>query len=905
MCTVQKLAPQTARLLHSTQSISSVHDVVKELVENSLDSGGTNITVKLADFGYEKIEVCDNGCGISKSDLPQVVLPHYTSKITGFDDLHSLRTYGFRGQGLAVIAALSEVTIASKCQTEDVGHSFTFDHQCRVITQEALPFEGTAVTVKQLFKNVPVRRKHLSTPKNKATGLKKVERMLSALGIAWPGVRLCLYHDKSLVWKKIPVQTFGEAVGQVFGMTALNRMEYSEVQDNENNVTIQACLPKSESGTGELSSSDPDRMVILINRRHVAVREINQAIQKKYAEATGTSDLRKYPACAVRIDVPPEDIDVNYEPNKMVVVLVKQDAVLRLLDSLLDKVYGQPRTNRRADKENQHAAVTRRDVSSQPVPNRTGAINRTSASSVGHEDGHSLSCGHLDMAPDSNSTLDPREDRATTSDSVLPAVQPSHLPTASALISTTAAAPTSAPSSDHPVDPAPPQSSTRPQSALTIVPSEYSGWFRSPARRQQSPAKLAGETPTRRAHLRSRSPFTEGVSPGRQLQFRTSKTGLSWSLGLMENSQGKAIEPPVRVASASKRPSTSPAGPITPTKRLTRDPHCRRILDLIPRDKSPIEVYSGQRKEQILSQDPGINVEELAALIQDEWNTLTPAEQQQYDKRCRGSSSGSSETTARSTNGKQTMENRPSAEAQKSKCSSRKKITASFSLDSVIQGFEPYCALTQTFPKQDDGIAIIGYLSEAGGWLICRGTTIYALNAFRLKEAILFKRLVDSYALPMDHVYPPIEVDQSSLGKADLWKSLAGLQKGSCDFTGASYITDPLLLSNGFEVRFPSGSLDGRAEIVQKASSVGLNELKEILAKVLEHSGGCSLRQSRPAKTLFYLQGEAARMVQGGPPKISLIELQELMEQSRTAIDDKCIHARLVCTELFDFSTFA
>ncbi|KAL3252383.1 hypothetical protein MRX96_017699 [Rhipicephalus microplus] len=203
MKSLQKLDSCTARLLHSSQSIASVSSIVKEIVENSLDAGATNVVVKLVDYGLDRIEVIDNGHGVGEDDLPLVVLAGYTSKISKSEDLLSLTTYGFRGQALAAIAAVSRVTVASGPQSGEQGLALCFDTQGNIVSRRALPWNGgMRVTIEDIFKNIPVRRKHMENMKAKSAQLKKVQNFLYAMAIACPGVGLSLHHNKSLIWTK-------------------------------------------------------------------------------------------------------------------------------------------------------------------------------------------------------------------------------------------------------------------------------------------------------------------------------------------------------------------------------------------------------------------------------------------------------------------------------------------------------------------------------------------------------------------------------------------------------------------------------------------------------------------------------------------------------------------------------
>ena len=124
---IEALPTSTVHLIKSSQVITSLVSIVKELVENAIDAGATILTVRLENFGFDRIEVRDNGSGINEKNAAFVALPHHTSKIKNFSDLENLSSYGFRGEALASLCAVSDVTITSKVTAENIGHVFSYN----------------------------------------------------------------------------------------------------------------------------------------------------------------------------------------------------------------------------------------------------------------------------------------------------------------------------------------------------------------------------------------------------------------------------------------------------------------------------------------------------------------------------------------------------------------------------------------------------------------------------------------------------------------------------------------------------------------------------------------------------------------------------------------------------------
>ncbi|XP_042311513.1 PMS1 protein homolog 1 isoform X5 [Sceloporus undulatus] len=211
---MKQLPAETVRLLSSSQVITSVVSVVKELIENSLDANATSVDVKLENYGFDKIEVRDNGDGIRAADIPVMAMKHYTSKISSSEDLESLITYGFRGEALASICSTSEVLITTKTADEDFSTQYILDKSGHIISQKPSHLgQGTTVIVLKLFKNLPVRKQFYSTDKKCKEELKKIQKLLMAYGIIKPELRIVFTHNKTIERMNHYMQT-GPDVGE-------------------------------------------------------------------------------------------------------------------------------------------------------------------------------------------------------------------------------------------------------------------------------------------------------------------------------------------------------------------------------------------------------------------------------------------------------------------------------------------------------------------------------------------------------------------------------------------------------------------------------------------------------------------------------------------------------------------
>ena len=156
---MNRLPENTVKLIKGGQVVTSVSNVIKELVENSIDAGATNIEVKLVNYGLDLIEVKDNGYGVSPNELELMVAGHYTSKIKNFEDLSHISTYGFRGEALNSLCLVSSLEIISKRDQDQLAKNVKFDQNGRKIMEKKLAStRGTIIKAFNLFENLPVRK---------------------------------------------------------------------------------------------------------------------------------------------------------------------------------------------------------------------------------------------------------------------------------------------------------------------------------------------------------------------------------------------------------------------------------------------------------------------------------------------------------------------------------------------------------------------------------------------------------------------------------------------------------------------------------------------------------------------------------------------------------------------------
>jgi DNA mismatch repair protein MutL len=319
--TLRLLDERTIGKIAAGEVVERPVSAVKELVENAIDAGATRIRVAVRGGGIELIEVVDDGCGIAPADLPLAVCRHATSKLSSFEDLDSLTTLGFRGEALPSIGAVSSLAIRSR--TADSASAallrVTFGEVAAPVTVGASA--GTAVTARDLFGNVPARRKFLRQPSTE-TGY--VQRAVSAYAAMYPAVAFELVIDGR---RAFVTTGSGDAIaaataawGPEVGRAAI-MLEPLDESSAVPGVTIDGWITAPE-----LSRSHRQGIVIFVNGRWVQNRALAFALEEAYHSLLLVG---RHPLAAIHIRLDPAAVDVNVHPTKAEVKFVDERAACR------------------------------------------------------------------------------------------------------------------------------------------------------------------------------------------------------------------------------------------------------------------------------------------------------------------------------------------------------------------------------------------------------------------------------------------------------------------------------------------------------------------------------------------------------------------------------------------------
>ncbi|KAG3260044.1 hypothetical protein H1C71_029749 [Ictidomys tridecemlineatus] len=332
----------------SGQVVLNLSTAVKELVENSVDAGATNIDLRLKDYGVDLIEVSDNGCGVEEENFEGLALKHHTSKIQEFADLTQVETFGFRGEALSSLCALSDVTISTCHTSAKVGTRLVFDHNGKIVQKTPYPRpRGTSVCVQQLFYTLPVRHKEFQ--RNIKKEYAKMVQVLHAYCIISAGVRISCTNQVGQGKRQPVVGTSGsssikENIGSVFGQKQLQSLipfvqlppsdsvceEYGlSCSDALHNLFyISGFISGCAHGVGRSST---DRQFFFINRRPCDPAKVSRLVNEVYH----IYNRHQYPFVVLNISVDSECIDINVTPDKRQILLQEEKLLLAVLKTSL------------------------------------------------------------------------------------------------------------------------------------------------------------------------------------------------------------------------------------------------------------------------------------------------------------------------------------------------------------------------------------------------------------------------------------------------------------------------------------------------------------------------------------------------------------------------------------------
>ena len=317
------LSAELSNKIAAGEVVERPASVVKELVENSLDAGSTNIKIIIKEFGIEQIRIIDNGSGISNDDLERAFLRHATSKIREDYDLFHIKTLGFRGEALASISSVSRVTIKS-CAGEAQGKMLVLEGGKVTSEEYYAPIKGTDLSVENLFYNTPARLKYL---RNAHTEQANITNVIYKFALSYPNVSFELHVDDKITFKTYGDGDVHKILSKIYNMSVARNMISFSGNNDDYKVYGYISVPDE-------TRASKNYINIFINGRYIR----NYIIQNSIIDAYGTLLMKnRYPLCVINIDMDPILLDVNVHPTKQEVRLSKEAELISLIKGAISE----------------------------------------------------------------------------------------------------------------------------------------------------------------------------------------------------------------------------------------------------------------------------------------------------------------------------------------------------------------------------------------------------------------------------------------------------------------------------------------------------------------------------------------------------------------------------------------
>ncbi|MFH1416834.1 MAG: DNA mismatch repair endonuclease MutL [Planctomycetota bacterium] len=304
MTGIRKLDPTLVNKIAAGEVIERPASVVKELVENAIDAAATRIDVAIEEGGSRLIRVADNGRGIARDDLPLAVAPHATSKIYAQDDLFNIRSLGFRGEALASIASVSHLTIRTRpAEQLEACELQCTDGLAQPVRSSASPV-GTTVEIRNLFYNVPARRKFLRSPQTECS---HVTEQIARLSLAHPRIAFTLSHNGRSNRNLPPTDNRKERIADFYGAELAEGLLHADREERGTRIEALFAPP-------DRSRASSKWQYLFLNGRYISDRRIAYAVREAFR---GLVEHDRFPVVFIFLTVDPSQFDVNVHPTKI------------------------------------------------------------------------------------------------------------------------------------------------------------------------------------------------------------------------------------------------------------------------------------------------------------------------------------------------------------------------------------------------------------------------------------------------------------------------------------------------------------------------------------------------------------------------------------------------------------
>ena len=323
---IHLLPDSVANQIAAGEVVQRPASVVKELVENAVDAGGTSIKIILKDAGKTLIQVIDNGSGMSETDARLAFERHATSKIIKADDLFAIQTMGFRGEALASIAAIAEVTLKTRREEDEIGLSITINGSELTDQQPVSCPAGSNFSVRSLFFNVPARRKFL---KSNTTELKNIIQEFQRMVLANPDTEFSLSHNDSEIYH-LPATNIRQRIVHTFRKS---------INQNLIDLSVNTSIVKIKGyiGKPEFAKKTAGEQFFFVNKRYMRHPYFHHAVMQAYEKVLPPDSLPSY---FIYLEVDPSSIDVNIHPTKTEIKFEDERSIYQILIATVREAMG-------------------------------------------------------------------------------------------------------------------------------------------------------------------------------------------------------------------------------------------------------------------------------------------------------------------------------------------------------------------------------------------------------------------------------------------------------------------------------------------------------------------------------------------------------------------------------------
>lgn len=322
---IKELQTSLANKIAAGEVVERPSSVVKELLENAIDAGATEISIEVEESGVQSIRVVDNGSGIEAEDLGLVFHRHATSKLDQDDDLFHIRTLGFRGEALASISSVAKVTLKT-CTDNANGNEIYVENGEILNHKPAKAKKGTDILVESLFYNTPARLKYI---KSLYTELGKITDIVNRMAMSHPEIRISLISDGKTMLSTNGSGRTNEVMAEIYGMKVARDLVH--ISGDTSDYHLEGFVAKPEH-----SRSNKHYISIFINGRYIKNFMLNKAILEGYHTLL---TIGRFPICYINIEMDPILVDVNVHPTKLEVRLSKEEQLYQLIVNKIQEAF--------------------------------------------------------------------------------------------------------------------------------------------------------------------------------------------------------------------------------------------------------------------------------------------------------------------------------------------------------------------------------------------------------------------------------------------------------------------------------------------------------------------------------------------------------------------------------------